>query len=181
MGVFRRRRPIRLARTRSSVADVGTGGLRSWATAASAAIQRGPSRLYRLNEQPSTQSLMLLPGVTAHPRRSRSFRDLKMSPERSDSSFTTESVDPVSPAVSASLSCCGPEFIVKNNLLPHIITLSHPPKKVGNNKIILQNKIIPTYLYVINREEQWLYCIWMVAVFKLTAILARRKFHSFCR
>lgn len=60
-GVFRRRRPIRLARARSSVADGGaSGAFKNLAWAANAAIiQRAPSRLYRLHDhqQPPSRHL----------------------------------------------------------------------------------------------------------------------------
>lgn len=114
IGVFRRRRPIRLARARSSVGDIGgpSGALKNLAWAANAAIQRAPSRLYRLHEQASTPSLLKF-----HPRRSQSFRELNVTVERQEDS-------------SATRTCCGPEFIVKSSLPPHTIILPHQPKKV---------------------------------------------------
>jgi len=124
-GVFRRRRPIRLARTRSSVADVG--GLKNWAIAANAAIHRAPSRLYRLNEQQqsSPQSLLSNSAVLTHlARKTQSFRDLKTSVDREEEIRTSPS------AAQTTINCCGPEFIVKSNLAPHVIVFSHPPKKV---------------------------------------------------
>lgn len=116
-GIFRRRRPIRLTRSRSSAGDGGTtGALKNLAWAANAAIQRAPSRLYRLHDQPSATPC--LPTATFHPRKSQSFRDLKMSPEREDE----PSIYPV--------TCCGPEFIVKSSLPPYVLILPHQPKKV---------------------------------------------------
>lgn len=122
-GVFRRRRPIRLARARSSVGDGGaTGALKNLAWAANAAIQRAPSRLYRLHDQPSsTPSLSSSAAAAAfHPRKSQSFRDLKVSIEREDE-----------PAI-CPVTCCGPEFIVKSSLPPYVVILPHQPKKVDN-------------------------------------------------
>jgi len=118
-GVFRRRRPIRLARARSSVGDGGaTGALKNLAWAANAAIQRAPSRLYRLHDQPSSTP-SLAAAAAFHPRKSQSFRDLKVSIEREDE-----------PAV-CPVSCCGPEFIVKSSLPPYVVILPHQPKKVN--------------------------------------------------
>ena len=123
-GVFRRRRPIRLARTRSSVADVG--GLKNWAIAANAAIHRAPSRLYRLNEQQSSpQSVLSNSAVLTHlARKTQSFRDLKTSVDREEEVRTFPS------SAQTTINFCGPEFIVKSNLPPHIIVFSHPSKKV---------------------------------------------------
>ncbi|XP_057375054.1 tyrosine-protein phosphatase non-receptor type 13-like [Daphnia carinata] len=115
-GIFRRRRPIRLARSRSSAGDGGTtGALKNLAWAANAAIQRAPSRLYRLHDQPSATPS--LPTATFQPRKSQSFRDLKMSPEREDEPSTYP------------VTCCGPEFIVKSSLPPYVLILPHQPKK----------------------------------------------------
>lgn len=117
-GVFRRRRPIRLARARSSVADGGaSGAFKNLAWAANAAIiQRAPSRLYRLHDhqQPPSPSSCVTPPPSFHPRKSQSFRDL-MVVDREDVVVGT---------------CSGPEFIVKSSLAPHTITLAHQPKKV---------------------------------------------------
>lgn len=120
LGVFRRRRPIRLARARSSVGDGGaTGALKNLAWAANAAIQRAPSRLYRLHDQGSQQQTTPTSSAanpSFHPRKSQSFRDLKVAVERESNTTTT--------------SCSGPEFIVKSSLPPHTLTLAHQPKKV---------------------------------------------------
>ena len=120
-GVFRRRRPIRIARTRSSVGDGGpSGALKNLAWVANAAIQRAPSRLYRLHDETTASSPSMLKSQF-HPRKSQSFRDLrKVVVERDD--------EPASRP--ANNNCCGPEFIVKSSLAPHTVTIPHQPKKV---------------------------------------------------
>ena len=113
-----------MARARSSVGDGGaTGALKNLAWAANAAIQRAPSRLYRLHDQPS--STPSLSTATFHPRKSQSFRDLKVSIERDDE------------PVLCPVTCCGPEFIVKSSLPPYVVILPHQPKKVFySNKLL---------------------------------------------
>ncbi|XP_046642989.1 tyrosine-protein phosphatase non-receptor type 13-like isoform X1 [Daphnia pulicaria] len=124
-GVFRRRRPIRLARARSSVGDGGpTGALKNLAWAANAAIQRAPSRLYRLHDQPSSTPSLSSSAAAFHPRKSQSFRDLKVSIEREDE-----------PAI-CPVTCCGPEFIVKSSLPPYVVILPHQPKKKKSVNIL---------------------------------------------
>ena len=113
-GVFRRRRPIRLARARSSVADVGG----SWTP--NAAIQRAPSRLYRLHDQSMDSP------SSFQPRKSQSFRDLNR-----ELSVTEKRTSPsVGKEPESAPSCSGPEFIVKSSLVPYTLTLPHQPKKV---------------------------------------------------
>ena len=136
-----------MARTRSSVADVG-GGLRNWATnAANAAIQRAPSRLYKLNEHQHTsnsssplQSILSNSAavLTQLARKSQSFRDLKTSVDRGEEEEEEEEdvnerrkeTPLLAQHAAVTTNCCGPEFIVKSNLAPHVVVLSHQPKKV---------------------------------------------------
>lgn len=121
-GVFRRRRPIRLARARSSVADVGglvTGF--QW-PATNSAIQRAPSRLYRLHDHQLSPSPSSAPSPPSfQPRKSQSFRDLnrEVAAERTIIASAKEAA-----------TCSGPEFIVKSSLAACTLTLPHQPKKV---------------------------------------------------
>jgi hypothetical protein len=129
---FRRRRPIRIARTRSSIEGV----MRHWPSSASSLanpVHRAPSRLYKLNDP--ADAAITPAGTAVGRQRRKSFsalRDLQLTPEPEDDdedkSMATPS-DRRKPR-EAIPPCYGPEFIVKSCLVPHLVTLCHQPKKV---------------------------------------------------
>lgn len=136
--VFRRRRPIRIARARSTV-EPGSGGggsgggglgaLKNWSSTTGHPVHRAPSRLYKLNDQQlQKQQVQQLQHPSSDPSMSTSTGRLR---RKSFSALFDVAPRPSRQVVDREPdSCCGPEFIVKNSLPPHLITLGHQPKKV---------------------------------------------------
>ena len=135
--MFRRRRPIRIARARSSIEAAATsgsgggggisGGVRWPMLSKRQPILRGPTRLYQYNN--------MADGVVADGVCGGAGDDRLAPAQRSLSYDDLKRVDPMlqheDRLVIPLASCSGPEFIVKSRLPVHRVVLCRQPKKVS--------------------------------------------------
>jgi len=126
--VFRRRRPIRITRARSTV----EGALKSWVSnmhPSSNPIHRAPSRLYQLG---GMSAMAGMSGIAVDCTKVQPTATATIHPLRK--TFSCLDLNVNMPADPEQDPCCGPEFIVKSSLPPHTVILNSNPKKVNPAK-----------------------------------------------
>jgi len=122
--VFRRRRPIRITRARSTV----EGALKSWsASKMQQPILRAPSRLYQLGSNVDGATVAAAAAAAAAAGKVQPTATATIHPLRKTLSCLDLNVN--MPADPEQDPCCGPEFIVKSSLPPHTVILNSNPKK----------------------------------------------------